>query len=351
MKNKMFFILTMLLLMVPLKANAASIKSTSAVGLSSVAVGEEIKVKFYINFDGVDKNDKECLGIYELAYEIIYDESILELKTIYSSGFNSFVFKENGTYFAYSVLQENIPSTVRCSDGVLFCSSYMMEATFKALNNTKTTTEVSIGDVEVAVHPMSTDGNIYEENITYISTSSLATKKIKIVTETSNNTSSSSTSNNSSTISEQKKSNNKYLKELKVKNYEINFNKKENNYEISIPKNLNTLEVEAATEDKKATYTINGHNDLAKYNNKVFIVVTAEDGSTNTYTISVKHIEETIEVFEEEIEEKEDKKFELSKEQIILIEIALGVALLIFITIFIIIKINDRKIDKVLDEL
>ncbi len=357
MKNKFIIILTILFIFLPIRINAASIKSTSAVGLSSVEVGEEIKVKFYINFDGVDKNDKESLGIYELAYEIMYDPSVLELKTIYSSGFNSFVFEENGAYFAYSILQKNIPSTVRCSDGVLFCSSYMMEATFKALNNSKETTEVSIGDVEVGVHPMTTDGNVYEDDITYISTSSLATKKIKITKPATNNNTNNNSNNNTNNSTnnkvekEEKKSSNKYLKELKIKNYEIDFNKNENNYTITIPKDINSLEIEATPEDEKSTVTINGNDDLKKYNDKIFIVVTSEDGSTNTYTISVTYTEENEEVVEEVEKIEEKDSFKLTKDQILLIGIALGIILIIFIIIIIVVKINDRKIDKALDEL
>ena len=82
-------------------------------------------------------------------------------------------------------------------------------------------------------------------------------------------------------------SSNNYLKSLEVKNYKLDFKKDKNNYTLKVDKDLETLEITALTEDEKSNYTIKG-NEKLKNKSKIQIIVTAENGDVNTYTISIK---------------------------------------------------------------
>lgn len=81
-------------------------------------------------------------------------------------------------------------------------------------------------------------------------------------------------------------SNNNYLKELLIKNYKIDFDKDVLNYNLTIKKD-DRLTLSYKTADENATVKVVGNSDL-KTNSKIDIVVTAEDKTTKTYTISIK---------------------------------------------------------------
>ena len=56
---------------------------------------------------------------------------------------------------------------------------------------------------------------------------------------------------------------------------------------MEVEEGINKLDVIAELEDKKATLEIVGANDLKGNDNKVEIIVTAENGTKNIYTINV----------------------------------------------------------------
>lgn len=76
-----------------------------------------------------------------------------------------------------------------------------------------------------------------------------------------------------------------YLKDLIIENYNINFNKDTINYKISI-KNETKLNIKCITSSDKATYKIEGNNNL-KNNSIIEIKVTAEDNTTRIYKIHI----------------------------------------------------------------
>ena len=80
-------------------------------------------------------------------------------------------------------------------------------------------------------------------------------------------------------------SNNSYLKSITIDGYNIDFNKNVYNYTLKI-KNEETLNINAITEDATAKVRIVGNNNLNN-NNVIKIIVTAEDKSVSTYSITV----------------------------------------------------------------
>ena len=83
-------------------------------------------------------------------------------------------------------------------------------------------------------------------------------------------------------------SSNNYIKDLNIKDYKINFNKDKLDYSIKVNNKLNKLDLTVLLDDDKARYEIVGNKNLKVGNNLVSIIVTAEDGSSRTYTINVE---------------------------------------------------------------
>ena len=80
-------------------------------------------------------------------------------------------------------------------------------------------------------------------------------------------------------------SNNSYLKSITIDGYNIDFKKNIYNYTLKI-KNEETLNINAITENETAKVRIVGNNNLNN-NNVIKIIVTAEDKSVSTYSITV----------------------------------------------------------------
>lgn len=112
-------------------------------------------------------------------------------------------------------------------------------------------------------------------------------------TTPSNNTNSNSAiktvtkSTSSSTTST--KSSNAYLSKLQINQEGLtpNFNKNKTSYTVTVGENVNDLKVTAVAEDSKSKVAISGNTGLKNGDNKVYITVTAQDGTKKVYTITV----------------------------------------------------------------
>jgi len=105
-------------------------------------------------------------------------------------------------------------------------------------------------------------------------TSSNRTSNTKINSNQSNTTTSSSSSTN--------------LNDLGIKPYDFTgFKPDVTSYEVEVPENTKTVEVYAEAQNKNAKISGIGDRELVKGENKLDIVVTAQDGTKKTYTIHV----------------------------------------------------------------
>lgn len=84
-------------------------------------------------------------------------------------------------------------------------------------------------------------------------------------------------------------SKNNDLKSLSVDGYEISpgFDKNTLEYKVSVPETETQIKINASPADGKARVSGAGVIDISEGNNTVSIVVTAENGSTKTYTLNV----------------------------------------------------------------
>lgn len=79
-----------------------------------------------------------------------------------------------------------------------------------------------------------------------------------------------------------------YIEELIIKNYKIDFEKDKLEYNIVVDGDVNKLDLAVTLSDKNAIYEVIGNEKFKNGNNKVYIIVTAEDGSMRKYIINVK---------------------------------------------------------------
>lgn len=86
-----------------------------------------------------------------------------------------------------------------------------------------------------------------------------------------------------------KKSNNTKLSSLKVYPGTLSpeFSANVRKYTIQVDSDVDELTISATTKNSKATFYVTGNTDLQEGENTVKVVVTAEDGTTNSYTITV----------------------------------------------------------------
>ena len=103
---------------------------------------------------------------------------------------------------------------------------------------------------------------------------------------TSNNNSSGNSSNNN-TSTTPKKSDNSNLSSIQIAEGVISpeFSKTVKEYTVNVPYEVAKLSIAATPEHSKGTVTINGNDELKVGENLIEIIVTAEDSSTDKYTI------------------------------------------------------------------
>lgn len=105
-------------------------------------------------------------------------------------------------------------------------------------------------------------------------------------TQTSQNTTTQNTSNANDAKPE--KSSNANLGNLGIRPHDFTgFRYGTTSYEVVVPEDTESVEVYASVQDEKATLTGTGKKTLEKGENRVEVVVTAEDGTTKTYTINI----------------------------------------------------------------
>lgn len=225
MKRKYYGLLIMIsLLLVPFKVLAAS-GSISVSGTSSAVVGSTVTVTVKLS---------SSTGIGSWEYLINYDSSMLKLV-------------EGKTKVADFTSEK----------GGVKSKSYTLK--FKTLKSGSA--KVSVGSYAMYAYTDESSMNV-----------SAGSKTIKILTQAE---------------LEATYSKNNNLKNIIVDGYEISptFKKDVLEYKVELPSNIESIKVSASVEDSKARVSGAGEINVSEGENKINLVVTAENGSTKTYTI------------------------------------------------------------------
>lgn len=374
MKKIMLIIITAMFL-IPFDVKAASITGTQISGKNSVNIGESFSLSFHINYSGIQKTASDSPGIAGVIFELEFDDNIFSVTGV-SNGdeWDTIVGKSDGKYYVFSTIRENSSSKDKCADDVLYCGNYVTTLTFYVKDTNVQNADIKMTTAETVLFKVNSD---YSENDAILLSSTNGKSHNISINKTNNNIqeeppsiasnskpnniipqiepkevdtnkqpNSNNTQNNNpdqeNKNQETSKNNNTNLSSLKIKNYDINFEKGKTKYVIYINKNINKLKIEATPEEKTSTIKIKGADNLKKNNYEVEIEVTAENNSKKTYTVVAKTIKQTnIAPF----------KIKLSKKNMqAIIKVAI-IASLLLIPFFIIIYLKNRKLNKLFDDL
>ena len=360
--KKYKIIILMLLLIMPKMVMAVEITEVKLTTKNdTVKVGDSFDVVVKINYSDVTKGVNSGYGVKEIIYELKFDDEKFMPTAIKTDGFDSAVIKYDGGYYGYSAVANGNMDGNKCYDNILYCAPYQATITFFVRNSEATNGNIALGDVGVDVYAVADDDSEVTE-LEYTSnakvtitikknTSSIVTEPTEITQYTMPQESSSKTTSTTKETyaNDSDKSANAYLKSLTIKGYTLDFYKRTKNYELEVEKGVNNLEIEAKLDDEKSLLEVKGADDLKANNYKVEIIVTAEDGSKNTYTITVK-------------EEQEKKTIKLSgitliaklqeiyTEYKLYIFIGLGCLALFIVIAIIVNRISDKKLGNKFDE-
>ena len=124
--------------------------------------------------------------------------------------------------------------------------------------------------------------------ITVVSTSPSGGSSSSGSGSSSGSSSSGSTSGSSTTTTPEKESSNANLSNLGIRPNDFSgFTPGTTTYNVTVPEDVESVEVYATAQDSRATISGTGNKTLAYGENALSVVVTAEDGTTKTYTINV----------------------------------------------------------------
>ena len=314
--KKVGIILCMLVLLIPVKVHAATITGAQMSLAGEQTEGTYFNANFNISFSGLNKNSENSDGIYLVAFELSFDDTVLDITGITSTYWDSVVYKEGSNYYVLSIADETLDN--KCVDNFLACSNYSANLEFFVKQTDKTETNITLTQVGAGAFKVDTRSLEYwMENMQEIEYSPYQEQTIKInksqtpviensktsiietqKPEVNNNTIKEkveTTNKNTPTVSQEETpkielSSNNYLKELNIKNYKIDFTKEKQNYTITIPKKIKSLDVTATPEDEKATYEITSI-DNPHENDTIKIIVTAENKEKRTYVVNIKREE------------------------------------------------------------
>lgn len=232
-----FFVAVVLLVsLLPLYASAVTASAWMS-GPSTVRAGDTITVSFVLS----------GTNLFGASGSLSYDGSQLTLVGVSQSIGGGWVVEFNGNNFA--AYDNNLNAPIKGS-------STIFTATFK-VNNVEAGTGISVSCQNVKATDGNADANI--GTVTY-----------------------------SATIAAPLSGDNA-LQSLTVGNATISpaFSPDVTSYSAQVPFSVSQLEISAAANHGSASVSINNPNLAANATTNVYVTVTAENGSTRTYTISV----------------------------------------------------------------
>ena len=335
------WILLFLMLILPFKVDALSIKESRLIGSSIVTAGTNVNMNFHIDFKGFD-DEENTLGIWVINYELEFDEKDIIIQDIKSQSWDSVLYKENNKYYIQSIIKKENKNL--CFNNMLYCNNYLEEITFFVKTNDEKNIDIKIKDITIGLIDTSVKKDKYlEEDLNIIKSTNDLAKTITIkktniaIKEVTMEYKDFKPELGEILVEEEEKSDNNYIKSLYIKDYMLNFDKEKENYDIEISDDVNSLDIDVLLEDDNAEYKIKGANNIKNNRNKIQIEVVAPNGDVRLYTINVKKLVTKV--------VKEKNKF------IIPSIIVGGIILIVIIILMIRSYLYDKKLDKALDEM
>ena len=274
-----------------------SLTSSLTPEYEEVYEGEEIKVDYALDGFQVDK-------LYGIQGTLNYNKEALELTNITVNGVEQDIteLKNNKIIYLLDGYQTN---------GVL------ITLTFNALEETEEAV-VLIEDIILSLEGVA--ANVYQNKVktgfavlaeakggdVETEEPTVTQPTTPVVTQPQPTTPVVNTVKKTTTVKQVSLSTDNYIKELTISGYKINFDKDTLEYSIKVKNSVKSLDLNIVLNDANATYVVECYQNFEVGKYTVKIIVTAEDGSTRTYSITVKRAEK--ETDEEEQEENSSSK-------------------------------------------
>lgn len=254
-----------------LTLSAGKINFSSGKNDYSVEVDSKID-NIKINSDLTDSKSQYTVGSKSMNVNLNYGLNTIKIS----------VQAENGSVRTYVIKvtrkddrsKDNTLKEIKLSTGVISISADKYEYEVKVpYSNENISIDAVSNDSKAKVEikgeqPLKLGENIFEIVVT-AENGEVKTYKLKVIRQEEN----------------VKLSSDNKLKELTIDGYKIGFNSNTYNYKIKIKEDK--LNIKAKCSDDKASYEIDGNNNL-KDGSVISIVVTAEDGTTQTYKITIE---------------------------------------------------------------
>ena len=314
MKNKLIFIILLcLLILVPIKTNAASV-NVSLSCPSSANVGETINCKVNISSDVNIVGVKAKYSLSGMTWVGFTPASGFTISDSSASGFLVQNLNNTSKNFTVGTIKVKVNSqgsitltnitASDTNDALLSSSNKTASIRIKSKNNNLGSLSLSNGTLTPTFNANTTNysATINASNVTinatkgdnYQTISGTGTKnlnygnnKFNIVVTSESGAKKTYTIN--ITRPDNRSSNNN-LKSLSIDKGNISFNKNTLNYNVNVDSNVTSIKINASIEDSKASF-VSGYNprtvNLNYGNNAIQIKVKAENQSIKTYTINV----------------------------------------------------------------
>lgn len=274
--------------------------------LGEIKLGDTFTVRFTLN------NFKEYNKIQGLSGKINFDNTILSLDDVTVYGDIRMYYNQDGEFVIFG--------NDYSDEGVMF------ECTFTAIAPT-TGDSVSISDLKASYAGEEILLEENELNVDYVVT--FENNKGGDVDDSKNEVVPTPL-NNETTVTSRVKSSDSYLADLKISGVDFEFSPYTYKYEITVPNDVNSLDLSVILSSNLATYSVYGNENFKVGENVVTVVVTAEDGSTHTYTLIVNK-EKAKDSAKDKDEDTTEKKESSTSRIIIIILIILVIIGLIYL--------------------
>ncbi len=274
--------------------------------LGEIKLGDTFTVRFTLD------NFKEYNKIQGLSGKINFDNTILSLDDVTVYGDIRMYYNQDGEFVTFG--------NDSGDEGVMF------ECTFTAIAPT-TGDSVSISDLKASYAGEEILLEENELNVDYVVT--FENNKGGDTTDSKNEVVPTPL-NNETTVTSRVKSSDSYLADLKISGVDFEFSPYTYKYEITVANDVNSLDLSVILSSNLATYSVYGNENFKVGENIVTVVVTAEDGSTHTYTLIVNK-EKAKDSAKDKDEDTTEKKESSTSRIIIIILIILVIIGLIYL--------------------
>ena len=320
---KKIFLFLVLLILIPINcfAQDIGIYDVTLKGASSAKEGEYYTVDLSGTYSGLDPNSFGVHGIFAVAAEFEFDDSVLVVTDFFADGYDSEIKydDEDDCYYSLSIV-DNLEKN-KCADKFLNCTPYNAKLTFFVKDTDAESTTIKFNGLSIISLVVNDHGGYDEDDILEIDFEKSRSIKVDLkqssgefkvpnsalsdsISSINSSTLNKAINNNDNIVTDgsgKKDEENKkdesdnspkegsklFLKDIKIKNHKIDFSNTKSTYEIVLDSTTNKLDIEAIPYYKDTTIKIVGADNLKGYSDIVKVRVELSNHEKMTYIINI----------------------------------------------------------------